>query len=244
MPAFRAVFLFVALYRGGAFQLDVGAGFRASQPSPTALVATQCHSDSSSLLSRKGAFSVLGGLVSGFVATYSAVAQADIPSSIPPCVKPPSGNANCVSTASVRQVDLYEPPWTFPDSMSSDEAMARLKGLVSSDPKLEIVAQSDRYLKVKATRNLGVDEIEFLINTDDKVITFISKRVDDPEAGDFGANRKRLDELRKKSQGVFGVMGQEYASADTAPRENALGQLKAFYGLRSGSGYEDLLLDD
>ena len=135
------------------------------------------------------------------------------------------------------------PPWTFPESMSSDEAMARLKGVISSDPKLEIIVQSDRYLKVKGTRNLGTDEIEFLINPDDKVVTYISKRVDDPDAGDFGANRKRLEELRKKS-GVFGVMGQEYSSADAAPRENAFGQLKAFYGLRSGRGYEDLLLDD
>ena len=135
------------------------------------------------------------------------------------------------------------PPWTFPESMSSDEAMARLKGVISSDPKLETIVQSDRYLKVKGTRNLGTDEIEFLINPDDKVVTYISKRVDDPDAGDFGANRKRLEELRKKS-GVFGVMGQEYSSADAAPRENAFGQLKAFYGLRSGRGYEDLLLDD
>ena len=95
--------------------------------------------------------------------------------------------------------------------------MARLKGLISSDDKLETLEQSDRYLKVKATRNLGTDEIEFLVNPEDKVITFISQRVDDPEGGDFGANRKRLDDLRKKSKGIFGVMGEEYSSADTVP---------------------------
>lgn len=129
--------------------------------------------------------------------------------------------------------------------MSSDEAMARLKGVISSDPKLEIIGQgADRSLKVKATRNLGAtDEIDFLINPTDSVITFISRRTDDEDGGDFGANRKRLEELRRKAQ-VFGIMGQEYSSADTAPREGAFGQLKAFYGLRSGGGYEDLLLDD
>lgn len=127
--------------------------------------------------------------------------------------------------------------------------MARLKGLINNSDgagggRLETLVTSDRYLKVQATRTLGTDEIEFLVNPDDKVITFISRRVDDPAGNDFGANRNRLDELRRKSGGVFGIMGEEYASADAGPRETVLGQFQAFYGLRSGSGYEDLLLDD
>eukprot|EP00977_Amphora_coffeiformis_P003645 scaffold710_cov171-Amphora_coffeaeformis.AAC.14 len=230
-----------------AFLQGACSGFQvAGERSKTSTMLNQTPSDTTPLysLSRKQALAVLGGLSSGSFAIGSARAEGETTPSIPACVKPPSGNSNCVSTASVRQVDLYEPPWTFPDSMSSDEAMARLKGVVSSDPKLEVMGQSDLYLKVRGTRNLGTDEIEFLINPNDKVITFISKRVDDPDGGDFGANRKRLDDLRKKSNGVFGVMGQEYSSADTAPRENAFGQLKAFYGLRSGGGYEDLLLGD
>jgi len=228
--------------------LQGAAGFPIGGERPkTFTILNQTPSDAApclSALSRKQAVAILGGVIGGTFAIGSASAEGETPSSIPACIKPPSGNSNCVSTASVRQVDLYEPPWTFPDSMSSDEAMARLKGLVSSDPKLEVLSQSDLCLRVRGTRNLGTDEIEFLINPNDKVITFISKRVDDPDGGDFGANRKRLDELRKKSNGLFGVMGQEYSSADTAPRENALGQLKAFYGLRSGGSYEDLLLGD
>lgn len=234
------VLILIIFPSASAFQ---GAGRRSHR---TSTVLRQAPSDGtpSSHLSRKQAFVTFGGLIGGMFGVESARAEGEAPPSIPPCVKPISGNSNCVSTASVRQVDLYMPPWTFPDSMSSDEAMARLKGVVNSDPKLEIVGQSDSYLKVQGTRNLGTDEIEFLINPEDKVITFISKRVDDPDGGDFGSNRKRLDELRKKSNGVFGVMGEEYLSADTAPRENAIGQLKAFYGLRSGGGYEDLLLSD
>ena len=38
-------------------------------------------------------------------------------------------------------------------------------------------------------------------------------------------------------------MGGGLNSADTAPREGVVGQLKAFYGIRSGTGFEDTLLD-
>lgn len=246
MIPFLLLTALIALQSTAAFQSDATLTKRCiRRATSSSLLASPTDVDSSrptSFVSRKGVFSAFGGLIlSASIATVPARAE-DAPSSIAACVKPASGNANCVSTASVRQVDLYAPPWTFPDTMSADEAMARLKGLINSDSKLEILQQSDRYLKVKGTRNLGTDEIEFLVNPHDKVVTFVSQRIDDPEASDFGANRKRLEEMRKKSP--FGVMGQEYLSADTAPRENALGQLKAFYGLRSGSGYEDLLLDD
>lgn len=148
---------------------------------------------------------------------------------------------NCVSTSSVRQVDLYMPPWTIPDGMSKEEVMARLKGAIRSDPTLSITEETPKYLKVKATRNFSTDELEFLINDVDSVVTFRSQQTDGPSVSDLGANRKRLADIKKKL--AFLAMGEEYETADNAPREGALGQLKAFYGFRSGGGFEDIVLD-
>lgn len=152
---------------------------------------------------------------------------------------------NCVSTASVKQVDCYAPPWTF--QVSVDEAMARLKGVIASDSSLTLVEEvSPTYLKISTNRPpLDVtDEIEFLINPNDKVVTFKSLEVGEPSVNDFGANRKRLEGLRKKAN-VFGVMGDgltadSYGDRGTGP----LQQLKAFYGLQSGGGYEEVFEDD
>ena len=56
-------------------------------------------------------------------------------------------------------------------------------------------------------------------------------------------NGNGWDDLKRRI-GVFQNMGEEFASADSAPREGPFGQLKAFYGLQSGSGYEDILLNE
>ena len=170
-----------------------------------------------------------------------AGADDDTPTSIPACEVSADAPANCVSTASIKKVDLYAPPFSIPEGMSSGEAMARLKGAISVDKSLSIQKETNNYLKVTATRKFNTDEIEFLINPSDNVITFRSRQVDGPSSvPDFGANRKRLDELRRAAK--FGVMGEEFDTADVAPREGALGQLKAFYGLgSSGEGFEDVI---
>ena len=168
------------------------------------------------------------------------------PDRITACVVSAKGSSgNCVSTASVRQLDLYSPPWTFPESMSQAEAMARLKGaIVSTDTSMVIEQEAANYLRVKAPRNFATDQIEFLINPADHVITFRSEQVQGPsDISDLGANRKRLEDLRRKAQ-VFGVMGQDMygegtVTADAAAKEGVLGQLKAFYGLQSGEGFEE-----
>lgn len=128
--------------------------------------------------------------------------------------------------------------------MPTGEVLARLKGLITSDPTLSLLEDGDSWVSAKATRNLGtvVDQIDFVVNPSDHVITFQSKQIE-PVAGasDFGANRNRLETLRKQS--VFGRMGQDMETADTAAQEGTLGQLKAFWGLQSGSGFEDINLE-
>jgi uncharacterized protein (DUF1499 family) len=136
-------------------------------------------------------------------------------------------------------------PWTFDPSMSVSEVRARLKGLIQSDPSLELTAEGDLWVSVKATRNLptaSIDQIDFVIYPSDHVIVFQSKQIEGSNTSDFGANRKRLEDLRQRSP--FGLMGQDLESADTSTqREGTLGQLKAFWGLQSGTGFEDVILE-
>ena len=154
----------------------------------------------------------------------------DLPS-IAPCPRSSSGDAssstNCVS------------PWTY-NGMSRAEVVARLKGVIESDSNLSLIVDQPNYWKVQATRSFNVDEIELVFNDADEVITFRSIQVGGPSVSDFGANRSRLEAIRIKAQ--LGVMGQEYDLADPTS-EGAFGQLKAFYGLQSGTGFEDINLD-
>lgn len=153
----------------------------------------------------------------------------------------------CVSTANVRNLDLYLPPWTYTTSM--DDVMSRLKGAAIADPACSILRQDgNQHLVVEAKRlSLGyqtTDTLDFIINDTDKVVFL--KSVADSEVTDFGVNRNRLEEIRKRA-GIFGIMGENMNSADSyTPSQKGngpLGQLKTFYGLQSGGGFEDLVLD-
>jgi uncharacterized protein (DUF1499 family) len=172
------------------------------------------------------------------------VAPAPKPATeITACRKNPTGTTNCVSTRNVKQLDLYAPPWTF--ETSPEEAAARIKGVVASDPNLELLREQDNlYFQIKATRSsIFTDNVEVLINPSDKVVTFRAEQDGEPSVSDFGAIRKELDSIRQKSK--FGVMGQGLGAADTMPSQNGpIGQLKAFYGLQSGRGYEDVFEED
>ena len=159
----------------------------------------------------------------------------------------PGSKAACVSTSNVRNLDLYVPPWTF--DVSPDEVMSRLKGSIVSDSNCKILKQDgNKYLLVEANRNDlfgSSDEIEFVVNEKDKVVFFRSRATNN-ENSDFGINKKRLEEIRKRA-GIFGVMGEYMNSADAVSEgergNGPLGQLKAFYGLQSGGGFEDVILE-
>jgi uncharacterized protein (DUF1499 family) len=175
-----------------------------------------------------------------------AAAEDSVAPSIVACAAPLDGSAvNCVSTSSVRQLDLYMTPWTYADTMSSAEVLARLKGLIQSDSSLTLLGDGDLWVSASASRNLGTctDQLDFVIRPDDHVIVFQSKQIQGPSASDFGANRKRLEDLRQKAGGIFGRMGERLDTADTSAREGVGGQLKAFWGLQSGMGYEDIVLE-
>jgi uncharacterized protein (DUF1499 family) len=244
----KSVYSFAVSFGGGPFKLTFQADSCLFACFQENLVQGGCESNRTNGSRRKffesclatttlGATSVLSGLA--FAADETTV------NSIVPCKKDPGGSAaNCVSSASVRQVDLYVAPWTWIEGTSVEEVVGRLKGAIESDSSLTMTQNNDnRYFRVKASRNFAVDEIQFLVNEADRVITLRSEQIEGPDVTDLGMNRKRLDEIRKRTQ-VLRVMGEEFASADSAPREGAVDQLRAFWGYQSGSGYESILLDE
>jgi uncharacterized protein (DUF1499 family) len=192
------------------------------------------------------------------LATPISLAQADeVPSptltgnsnlQIRPCSTSDKAS-NCVSTASVKNLDKYSPPWEF--QCTPDEAFARLKGVIVSDQDLSVVEVDEdaRYIKAKASRNNGLasDELDFVVRGNgDNVVVFRSEEIKGPGISDFGAIRAKLESLRKKG-GVFETMGGGLtADSYDVPLNNrgAFGQLKAFYGLQSGKGFESVFEDD
>ncbi|CAJ1942428.1 unnamed protein product [Cylindrotheca closterium] len=158
----------------------------------------------------------------------------------------------CVSTSNVKNLDLYLPPWTYdPSQYSSVEVLARIKGALMTDPTCQILPpandeEAKYYLKAQVKRSdlfWTIDEVEFLVD-EEKQVVFFRSLATSSDFNDFGTNKKRLEDIRKKA-GIFGVMGESLNSADSVSDSERgygpLGQLKAFYGLQSGGGFEDVL---
>jgi uncharacterized protein (DUF1499 family) len=204
---------------------------------------------------------VAGGAVPVAVAADGDTAVGTAAAASPPTTTPTSysieqcsvsSKVPCLSTSNVRQLDLYMAPWTYPSTYTGEEVMARLKGVVVSiDPNSNRIVRQDgdRRLIVEVSRPNDLfgtkDTLEFVINGVDHVVTFRSSA--STETNDFGLQRRRLDDIRRRSGGLFGVMGDALNTADSvtySERGNGpLGQLKAFYGLQAGAGYEDVLAE-
>jgi len=149
---------------------------------------------------------------------------------------------NCVSTSSVKQVDCYVAPWTF--EVSASEAQKTLKGVFAADPIIyEEIYEGKNYLRVNAIRGPVSDQLEFSFNEEDKYVKIRSAEIsDNPFVSDFGANRRRLSEIRKIAK-LFNVMGGGGYDSIEQRGTGPLGQLKSFYGLQSGAGFEDVFKD-
>ena len=162
------------------------------------------------------------------------------------CPKPITGKPNnCVATSNIKQLENYSPPWTF--EVSPEEAYARLKGILKNESTFTIVETDEemKYIRAEVPRINNVDSLEFLIKGDDKVVVFKSNEIVGYGLSDYGANKKRVDELRLKSNGVFRLMGggltaDSIDGGQFGKRNGIAGQLKAFYGLQSGEGFESV----
>jgi uncharacterized protein (DUF1499 family) len=201
--------------------------------------------------------------------------NSNVPTRIRPCDTSANSNTNCVSTASVKQVDKFMLPWTWPESISGTEIISRFKGIIASDQTLSWIQQDQdlvsdptsistttttstttgqgaiAFLRFRAARNVCTDEIEILINSNDRIITFRSQQIEGPEnISDFGSNRHRLEDIRKKLK-VVTILGSngndsinDNNNNNNESSEGLSGQLKAFWGFQSGGGFESILLDE
>ena len=101
---------------------------------------------------------------------------------------------NCVSTQAEDAGHRMEP---IPFTTSADQAMQCIKDLVAEMPRTKIVTVEDNYLHVEFRSALFrfVDDVEFLIDTEDQVIHFRSaSRVG---YSDLGMNRRRMEQIQQ-----------------------------------------------
>lgn len=107
-----------------------------------------------------------------------------------PCPDSP----NCVCTQAADEAHRIE-PLTYTGSAA--EALARLRAVLATRPRVRIVTQSENYLHVEFTSRLFrfVDDVEFLLDDEAKAIHFRSAS----RAGhsDLGVNRRRMEEIRQ-----------------------------------------------
>jgi uncharacterized protein (DUF1499 family) len=101
----------------------------------------------------------------------------------------------CVSTMSPKEDDLhYIEPLTYKDS--SLDAMNRIVQIIKSLKRTKILEKTETYLRVVFTTALFrfKDDVEFLINDEEKLIHFRSQsRIG---GYDWNANRNRMEKFR------------------------------------------------
>lgn len=119
---------------------------------------------------------------------------------------PCTSKSNCISTSSINSVEKYSRPWEF--STSPTEEYRQIVSVIDSDPYLSIAEKDEANLYVRAEAKsavppTGIDDIELLINSKDKLITYRSNSRDVLMAGsqvigDGGSNRNRLNSIKLK----------------------------------------------
>ncbi|WP_372370719.1 DUF1499 domain-containing protein [Candidatus Uabimicrobium sp. HlEnr_7] len=110
-------------------------------------------------------------------------------------LQPCPDSPNCVSSQT-QQSDKKISPLKY----TGDYLVAKdkLKSVIATVPRMEIVKETDKYLHTKATTFFFrfVDDCEFLIDDVQKIIHVRSaSRVGH---SDLGVNRKRVEAIRKK----------------------------------------------
>ena len=147
-------------------------------------------------------------------APYGGVNAADAPA-VPlyglkkdrllPC----KSKSNCFSSSSISSLDHYAKPWSFTSKDGDQEyqEIVKVLGSITEFP-LTIVDkdESKRYIRAETRSAIpltGTDDIEFLVNGLDNIITLRSNSREvvmaGPEnIGDGGSNKNRLEVIRRK----------------------------------------------
>jgi uncharacterized protein (DUF1499 family) len=111
-----------------------------------------------------------------------------------PCPSSP----NCVSTLAQDEQHAITP---LRYRRSKVEAKEALKETVLSLPRTKLIEEDDSYLHFEFTSLLlrFVDDVEFVVDDESKTIHFRSaSRIG---YGDFGVNRRRMEEIRALVEG-------------------------------------------
>lgn len=118
--------------------------------------------------------------------------------------------SNCISTSSINSVEKYSTPWEY--TKSADDQFAdvvnALKTQFVDQTQLKIVEQDNekRYVRAEGKSVVpptGVDDVEILVNSLDKIITYRSNSRElistgSGILGDAGSNRNRLVTVKNK----------------------------------------------
>lgn len=140
--------------------------------------------------------------------------------------------SNCISSSAFQSLEHYGKPWAFSDATSADdEFQIILDALKSTDFKLKIADQNNErhYVRAEARSAIpitGTDDIEFLVNPIDKIITYRTNSREVAMAGpqvigDGGSNKNRLDIIRRKL--AVSEMGESEESIKFMAKENSMG---------------------
>ena len=102
-------------------------------------------------------------------------------------------NPNCVSSVETEKIRYVEPLHYIG---STTEAMTILGNLLESMKNVRIVTSDDQYIHAEFTTPIFkfVDDVEFLV--DERSQTIQLKSASRVGSYDFGANRKRIDNIR------------------------------------------------
>jgi uncharacterized protein (DUF1499 family) len=111
-----------------------------------------------------------------------------------PCPSSP----NCVSTQDRDDRHAIAP---FRYQKPRAEAKEALKEIIRSLPRARLVEEDEAYLRYEFTSLIFrfVDDVEFLFDDDAKTVHFRS--ASRTGYGDFGVNRRRMEEIRRLTSG-------------------------------------------
>jgi uncharacterized protein (DUF1499 family) len=139
--------------------------------------------------------------------------------------------SNCISSSSITSLDgKYGTPWTY--NKETKDIYNELINTIKSNKLFKLVDTNDEkyYVHAEAKSAIpptGIDDIEFLVNPLDKIITYRSNSRELIYAGtdpipDGGSNRNRLEEIKR----VLGV--QEMSTTGNDEYDEDVKYIKEF----------------
>lgn len=136
-------------------------------------------------------FSLLAGMEN------AGAAPAEVTQMLKRCPSTP----NCVSSLAQTPRHKIEP---LRMQQSAEKTMQALKAVLAAYPRTKIIAETQNYIRAEFRVNTGfIDDVEFLIDESAGVVHVRSAS----RLGywDFGANRKRIEKVRKRYKEHIGA---------------------------------------